>query len=175
MVTQQRVKGRNLATLLLIGAGLLASAQAQATCAPMPDGKPRFVIKGAEVADRKTGLIWQRCSLGLVFDAAKGCTGNPIFFSLDDAQVVAGEQGKGWHVPSGPELQSLIDIDCGSPAIDTSVFSDITPDEDGKAYYWTTNAVGMIGMYYYFDLMTGRADGLSPSFHLSVRLVRAAR
>lgn len=158
-------------TLLIIGASLL-SVEARAGCTPMPDGKPRYAVNGPEVSDRKTGFVWQRCSLGFVYDAAKGCTGEPVFFTLDEAEAAAREKGNGWHVPSGPELQSIVDIACGSPATDMSAFPDIAADSEGEANYWTTNAVGMADLFYCFDFVTGRADGHTRGIPLSVRLVR---
>jgi len=75
--------------------------------------------------------------------------------------------------PSGPELQSIVDPACGSPVVDVNVFPDIRKDEDGEADYWTTNPVGMANLFYYFDFMSGRADGHTRGFQLAIRLVRS--
>jgi hypothetical protein len=56
---------------------------------------------------------------------------------LDEATKKAGALGGKWRVPSGPELEGLIDRSCGSPVVDISVFPDIQKDEDGAADYWT--------------------------------------
>jgi hypothetical protein len=53
----------------------------------------------------------------------------------------------------------------------SAVFPDIQKDEDGEADYWTTNSVGVADLYY-FDFMSGQADGHTRGFQLSVRLVR---
>ena len=132
----------------------------------------RFVLRGGEALDTKTGLIWQRCSLGMRWDSKRGCLGKVMWVSLDEASKIAAELGGKWRVPSGPELESLIDRSCGTPVVDSSVFPDIKRDEDGQADYWTTNPVGMAGLYYFFDFMSGRADGHTRGFQLSVRLVR---
>jgi hypothetical protein len=55
------------------------------------------------------------------------------------------------------------------------VFPDIRPDEDGAAEYWTTNPVGAVNLFYFFDFMTGAADGHSRGFYLAVRLVKTGR
>jgi len=94
---------------------------------------------------------------------------------LDEAIKIAEKLGGKWRVPSGPELESLIDRSCGSPVADLRVFPDIQKDEDGEADYWTTNPVGMADLYYFFDFMTGQADGHTRGFQLAVRLVRNER
>jgi hypothetical protein len=132
----------------------------------------RFVLRAGEALDTKTGLIWQRCSLGMRWDAKRGCLGEMMSVGLDDATKKTTELGGKWRVPSGPELESLIDRSCGTPVVDSSVFPDIKKDEDGEANYWTTNPVGMAGLYYFFDFMSGRADGHTRGFQLSVRPVK---
>jgi Protein of unknown function (DUF1566) len=132
----------------------------------------RFVLLGGEALDTKTGLIWQRCSLGMKWDSKRGCRGEATPIGLHEATKKAGELSGKWRVPSGPELEGLVDRSCGSPVVDISVFPDIKKDEDGQADYWTTNRVGMAGLYYFFDLISGQADGHTPGFELLVRLVR---
>jgi len=143
-----------------------------AACYENPNGSPRFVLNGGEALDTKTGLIWKRCSLGTSWDGERGCAGEMAFENLDDAVQAAKTEGPQWRVPSGPELESIVDYDCGRPVVDGRVFPDIKPNEEGTAEYWTTNAVGAADLFYFFDFMTGLADGHSPGFHLAVRLVR---
>jgi uncharacterized protein DUF1566 len=97
------------------------------------------------------------------------------FVSLDAATQRATAAGADWHVPSGPELESIIDTGCGTPVVDAKVFPDIRADDDGAAEYWTTNPVGAANLFYFFDFMTGTADGHSRGFRLTVRLVKAKR
>jgi hypothetical protein len=92
--------------------------------------------------------------------------------ALDEANTKAQELGGNWRVPSGPELESIIDRSCGSPVVDVSVFPDLRTDEDGEVDYWTTSPVGMANLYYFFDFINGQADGHTRGFHLAVRLVR---
>jgi hypothetical protein len=137
----------------------------------------RFVLRGGEAFDTRTGLIWQRCSLGMTWDGKRGCAGEMTPVSLDEAHAKAQssahqESGGNWRVPSGPELESIIDRSCGSPVADMSVFPDIRKDEDGAADYSTASPVGTAGLYYFFDFMSGQADGHTRGFHMAVRLVR---
>jgi len=166
---------------ITLALALIALGQPAMACydSPGPRGQKRFIVKGDEVLDSKTGLIWKRCSLGtkLGTKAERGnrCAGEKAFVSLDQAMQLASAEGNGWRVPSGPELESLIDVTCGSPVVDVSVFPDIAPDDEGTANYWTTNEVGTANLIYYFDFMTGRADGHSRGFQLAVRLVKSGK
>lgn len=132
----------------------------------------RFRVSGGEVEDTSTGLIWQRCSSGAEWKAKAGCVGEISYLGLDDALATAAD---GWRVPSGPELESLVDVGCGSPVVDPSVFPDIRPDDEGHAKYWTTNPVGTLDLYWNFDFIDGHPDGNSRGVRLSVRLVRSKR
>ncbi len=107
----------------------------------------RFVLNGADAFDRKTGLTWKRCSLGTAWDGKGGCAGEMEFVSLDAAIERATAAGADWHVPSGPELESIIDTGCGTPMVDAKVFPDIRADDDGAAEYWTTNPVGAANLF----------------------------
>jgi hypothetical protein len=160
---------------LLLTLGLVILSHPSASACYDRSGLPaqkRFILKGNEAFDSKTGLTWKRCSLGTKADGTGRCIGEKAFVNLDQALRSAKAEGDGWHVPSGPELESLIDVSCGSPVVDVSVFPDIRPDDDGSAEYWTTNEVGAADLIYYFDFMTGRADGHSRGFQLAVRLVK---
>jgi hypothetical protein len=138
----------------------------------------RFILDGGEAYDAKTGLTWQRCSLGTRWDGEQGCVGDQEFASLDEAmgmvKELVKESGQGWRVPSGPELESIVDRSCGQPVVDQAVFPDIRPNDEGAAEFWTTN-LGVAELFYYFDFMTGLADGHNRGFHLAVRLVKTGR
>jgi hypothetical protein len=95
-----------------------------------------------------------------------------MWVALDEAVKKATMLEGKWRVPSGPELESIVDRACGSPVVDPCVFPDIQKDEDGEANYWTTNPVGTANLYYFFDFMSGQADGHTRGFQLAVRLVR---
>jgi Protein of unknown function (DUF1566) len=142
---------------------------------PINGTQQRFILNGGEAIDRKSGLTWKRCSLGMHWDGKRGCAGTIRFASLDEAIRLAKAEGLEWRVPSGPELESIVDVGCGRPVVDTAVFPDIRADDDGTANYWTTNEVGAANLIYFFDFMTGAADGHSRGFQLAIRFVKAAR
>jgi uncharacterized protein DUF1566 len=161
--------------VLLLTLGLVVLSHPSVAACYDRSGLPaqkRFILNGDEAFDSKTGLIWKRCSLGTMADGGRGCAGEKAFVNFDQALRSAKAEGDGWHVPSGPELESLIDVSCGNPVVDASVFPDIRPDDEGAAEYWTTNEVGVANLIYYFDFMTGRADGHTRGFQLAVRLVK---
>jgi len=132
----------------------------------------RFQLRGAEAFDTRTGLTWRRCSAGTSWSDRRGCEGETAYVGLDDAMRITASLGGGWRVPSGPELESLIDFDCGRPVVDPTVFPDVRPAEEGMAKYWTTNPVGVIDLYYNFDLIDGHADGSTRGMQLAVKFVR---
>ena len=168
------MKIRSILAALLV---IMPLSKSLAGCYGRTDtrAQTRFILRGAEAFDTKTGLIWQRCSLGMNWDGKRGCVGEIMSVGLDEATKKAEKLDGKWRVPSGPELESIVDRACGSPVVDANVFPDIAKDEDGEADYWTTNPVGTANLYYFFDFMSGQADGHTRGFQLAVRLVRNAR
>jgi hypothetical protein len=153
----------------LIVALLMAPGAVLAGCYDR-DGAARFRITDAEAEDTRTGLVWQRCSLGTRWNGGDECTGEIAYLGLDEAIAAA---GGGWRVPTGPELESIVELGCGSPVVDQSVFPDIRPDVEGRAKYWTTNPVGTLDLYWNFDFVDGQPDGNTRGILLAVRLVRS--
>jgi Protein of unknown function (DUF1566) len=163
----------NLRSLVAAVLALLTVGRPAFACYDQTFGaQRRFVLNGGEAFDSKTGLSWRRCSVGTEWDGKRGCRGEKTFASLPVALKYAMAEGGQWRVPSGPELESIIDLSCGNSVVDRSVFPDIVADEDGAADYWTTSEVGAAGLVYFFDFVTGRADGHSRGYELAVRLVR---
>lgn len=155
---------------LSIAATLMAPSALSAGCydTNAKDATPRFRVTGGEARDERTGLIWQRCSLGTSWNGIT-CTGEISYLDLDEAIAAAKD---GWRVPSGPELESIVQLSCGSPVVDPSVFPDIRPDVEGHAKYWTTHPVGTLDLYWNFDFIDGQPDGNTRGIRLAVRLVR---
>lgn len=124
-------------------------------------------MKGGEVIDTKTNLVWQRCSIGQRWVSTSGCVGVVQQMRWDEARKhIAGE----WRLPSRKELASLVEHSCGSPAIDERAFPDL---ELTKLWYWTDTSDGALVWYVAFG---GGSERLAnPTSWNSVRLVRSVR
>jgi len=81
----------------------------------------------SEILDTLTGLIWQRCAIGMNWNGAT-CTGTPNSYSwreaLSYAQTLSETNltGKKWRLPSVVELYSISDHLHDTPAINTQWF-----------------------------------------------------
>lgn len=106
--------------------------------------EPVFVKQagGAEVRDSRSGLVWQRCSVGQTWHEPR-CTGPARTVNHTEALAVAASQA-GWRLPSVDELKTLIDLALTQPAIDVQAFPDTpafgywsaTPVQDEPDYVW---------------------------------------
>ncbi len=90
----------------------------------------RFVVKGDEVQDTKTGLTWQRCSIGQKVQGDT-CSGPVQTMNWDQAKKAA--KG-GWRLPTLEELTGITLQPCGMSAETKKVFSDFDPL---TPWYWT--------------------------------------
>ena len=97
----------------------------------------RFVVSvdGQEVRDNTTGLIWQRCPIGMIFRGGF-CNGTATNFSTHEAALnAAAAVGGVWQMPNVKELASIVDFNTAlAPAIDTTAF----PDTPGNAFWSST-------------------------------------
>lgn len=125
------VKG--LLVALVFGGVHVLSADAIAGCnpnRPAPPVEDRYTIKGDTVLDKKTGLTWQRCSLGQKWKEKIGCVGNVAQVNFAEAQD---EESENWRLPRPAELRSLTIGRCSNPAITGEAFPDMDPDFQ---WYW---------------------------------------
>jgi len=106
---------------------------------PLTAPDERFVIGESIITDKKTGLIWQRCSFGQVFkplSANDPCEGAATLLNwkeaLDESSRFEGGNILDWRLPNLKELSSLVETACFEPAINESIF----PTTDGT--YWTS-------------------------------------
>lgn len=100
------------------------------------------LLSNGEVSDKLTGLVWQRCSLGLTWNGV-ACTGSISSYNWENALTVAKSVGDGWRMPNIKELQTIIERACFAPAINQTIF----PDTPTNAYYWSSSPV--VNLYIY--------------------------
>ncbi len=92
------------------------------------------------ILDKKTGLIWQKCSRGQTNDAT--CTGSATTHQWADSITYCTGltlAGRTWRLPTVNELRGIVDYSLAtSPSINTSMFPSTVAN-----YYWssTTNAL----------------------------------
>lgn len=92
--------------------------------------KQRFSLAGSIAQDAVTGLAWQRhtCATPMTFGTAQEyCKGN-----------AAGLPGSGWRLPTIRELQSLVDRQRSTGALDPEVFPTVCAQPLWP--FWSTNA-----------------------------------
>jgi len=143
---------------MLIG-GLLTSTLAAADCSSnrnvdmtisKPDGI--YIDHGdGTVTDNITGLMWQKCSLGL---SGNDCAGGAAkSYSWQDALKAAQNSKESkyrdWRLPNRIELESLEETACDFPAINDTIFPQTPPN-----FYWSSSRHAKLNNYawsVYFD------------------------
>lgn len=189
---------RNVLALLVL---ISAVAQAQ-TCNPntartASEQRYSAVSDGAEVKDRVTELIWQRCSVGQRWNG-KTCLGRASAYGWAKAQEVANTSVTSlsgasvppklasdsaavsrdadfslaftWRLPTHKELHSLIEQACRDPAINTVWFP-----ATRASFYWSASTFSDDANFAWgVDFSDGRGSYDAKDGAYSVRLVRAA-
>jgi hypothetical protein len=161
---------------LMFGLCLLTSqtyAGCQSNAIPStPNDRYAIINSGVEVLDNQTKLIWQRCSLGQIWNGGE-CSGIAATYSWKNALIQTKALGGNYRLPNIKELQSLREVACTNPAINSVIFPNTVSDA-----YWS----GSPSKYYYndawtIDFKTGNSYALSRSFNYShyVRLVRSGQ
>ncbi len=141
----------------------------------------RFLLQDDGVAvDRVTGLAWQRCAVGQVWDGG-ACLESAkkqvkSWFSWRDAhsevqRINATEAGKGWRLPSVQELRTLIARNCADPAINTDVF----PNAPAWFFWSATEYKDNPDYAWQIDFKTGEINAhLKVSISYHIRLVKGS-
>jgi hypothetical protein len=168
----------------------MAGVQAQQVCSPnMPRERPdsRYeLVSGAvpansEVRDIRTGLVWQRCALGMEWSsatqtcqlvgastAAQVATWTEALELARNAtpSVVAGASA--WRLPSHAELYSLADRSCLKPALNTNWFPG-----DPSGWFWSSSPNrAAVDSAWIVNTYNGEDFVLSKNIRWFVRLVR---
>ena len=102
---------------------------------------------GTEILDRRTDLIWQRCSIGQTWNGTT-CAGTAVDHTWIDAlktvPAVRATINPDYRMPSIKELSTLIEIDCVKPSMNIEVFPNLPtlPKEalvTDRVPYWTSS------------------------------------
>jgi hypothetical protein len=124
----------------------------------------RFLVKDGIVSDRKTGLTWQRCSVGQKWAGARGCEGQPKKLRWNE---IVWEARDGWRIPTQQELVAIQAKGCSGAAIDAAVFPN-TP----RNMFWSSTVYddGNPGFAYFGEIGGGGSGPASEAMYL--RMVR---
>ncbi|MDH5547048.1 MAG: DUF1566 domain-containing protein [Gammaproteobacteria bacterium] len=171
----------NVLLLAITGLTMCTSPLVHATCnTNLPETTPtqRFDNNlDGTVTDLKTGLMWKQCVEGMTAQGTTACVGTALTFgwqsALQQVQVVNGDPSQNlgysdWRMPNIKELQTIVERQCDSPAINQAVF----PNDPGT-YTWssTSNKIPANGAWRTgFD--TGNAISSGLSNLTNIRLVR---
>ncbi|MGE4064532.1 MAG: DUF1566 domain-containing protein [Rhodospirillaceae bacterium] len=121
--------GRTILALALLCAGPVAAACRKGEVRPPT---ARYELRGPTALDKVTRLEWHRCSIGQEWSEEKGCTGEVVGLTFDEALTL---ERDGWRVPSRYELYTLISSTC-TPALNETVFPGL---EEPFLIYWTSS------------------------------------
>ena len=133
------------------------------------------------ITDSTTGLVWDKCSRGQVWDNTTPpgtCTGaasqHDWAAALAEARAANSASHRGhadWRLPNRTELESLVQINAVSPAIDGTYFP-ATPSN----WYWTSTTFAPnpanAWLVDFYDGSTNAGYKASP---VHVRLVRSGQ
>ena len=159
-----------IASILLIAGN--AQLQAQ-TCSvdyiqPTTPSAQFQRITATEVRDNKTGLIWQRCSLG---QRGEQCQlGEPLLLDWISVQrrVESNIKSPAWRLPTPQELRTLIEEQCSDPSINLEIFPNSPSD-----IYWASEIDSQQEVIPWFvSFRLGYAGIQKQQSMLMVRLVR---
>lgn len=135
-----------------------------------------LIAKEGEVVDKKSGLIWRRCSLGQEWHKGKGCVGEIEFITRKEANERAHILGNGWRVPSIDELLTLVDERCTSPVINSTLFGKLHDTGEGANYLSTSIYLEgdevMPTLFHTLNFIDGSVDAHTKGYMGAVRLVR---
>lgn len=106
-----------------------------------PDNRYELVSgsHGAEVRDKLTGNIWQRCVMGMSWNGST-CVGTPIAKTWAEAMQVALDAPRShvsgasvWQLPNHADLYGLAERACYNPSINTTWFPETPPERTWSA------------------------------------------
>ena len=162
---------------VIIASGLLFSGSVIAqTCYSLTQSTPfeRFEINlDGTVIDTHTGLMWQRCSYGQVFNAdTQTCTGSAQQLTwqqaLQSAKTDTFAEYDDWHIPNAKELASIVEHTCVEPSINELAFLNTSNDN----YWSSTSAITPADHAWVYEFYSGKNSLHDKTTDVFVRLVR---
>ncbi len=150
-----------------------------------PDSRYETVVgatpTGSEVRDKVTGLIWQRCAIGMVWSTTNStCAPTPPATTaqkfkwtdaLDAARTTPASPaagGRPWRLPNHAELYSLPERACYGPALNTTYFVN-----DPAGWFWSSSPHrGSASMAWIVNTHNGEDYVNNKDYTFFVRLVR---
>jgi len=161
--------------LFLVAALCPLSAKAAQKCKDSiiessPESDYLFHSDGT-VTQKKTGLMWVRCSVGQQWDGSV-CKGEAAIFTWAEALNLANlEKFAGyddWRLPNKNQLESIVEGRCVEPSVALEVFPSTQ-----SAFYWTSSPYAGLGTgAWSVDFGYGVVTATEKSGKLNVRLVR---
>lgn len=153
------MKKRHQKTLQNISIMMLATIaiNSYAECIPVtmeatPTARFTPINGGGEVKDKVTGLIWQRCAIGQVWN--QNTCSAPIEakqLTWHEALKQAKALGNGYRLPNIRELHSIVEPRCSSPSVNSTVFPNAV-----SGGFWSSTPVGhTFGGTWYIDFSNG--------------------
>lgn len=118
-----------------------------------------------------TGLVWQRCSLGQIWDVSN-CSGDATTYTWEQALGAAELNDfinlSDWRLPNRNELISIVEYRCYDPTINNQLFPSTPP-----SWYWSSSPYSSDNNdardFHFGD---GTIHGNGRHTHSYVRLVR---
>ena len=166
-----------LVSSLLVGASAVAECTSNRNVNVIVTKPDNIYIDHGDgtVTDRETGLMWQKCPLGL---SGNGCTtGVRQLLNWQDALAAANDNAdfghSDWRLPNKNEMASLLEDACINPAINQSVFpnTDFVIGPGGR--HWTSSPRASVHNTAWTILFTdGFVSWDAKNTPLNVRLVR---
>ena len=138
----------------------------------------RFQIHAnGTVTDKKTNLMWKRCLEGM---SGSSCTGSSFYGHWEQALQLSDSSYAGyndWRVPNIKELQSIVEEQYHSPALNTAIFPSGAYLGSHPRKTWSSSPGGIsnhaLGVSFEFGLIKSYPRHNPQISGLNVRLVRS--